>query len=41
MKKENVIAWLKKIGWVGFFFFLIKGLFWLYVIYYGGTKLFE
>jgi hypothetical protein len=27
--------WLKKIGWAGFFFFLIKGLLWLAVAYFG------
>ena len=25
--------WLIKLGWVGFFFFLIKGLLWLLVFY--------
>jgi hypothetical protein len=33
------LAWLKKIGWIGFFFFLAKGLFWLYLIYFGGKVL--
>ena len=23
--------WLKKIGWVGFFFFLIKGIIWILI----------
>lgn len=26
-------SWLKRIGWVGFFFFLIKGLIWLAVFF--------
>lgn len=26
MNKEKVMAYLKKMGWAGFFFFLIKGL---------------
>lgn len=26
--------WLKRIGWAGFLFFLIKGLVWLYVFYF-------
>jgi hypothetical protein len=30
-KKDKIIAYLKKLGWAGFFFFLIKGLT-LYVI---------
>lgn len=25
--------WLKRVGWIGFFFFLIKGLLWLIVPY--------
>ncbi len=25
-RKEKIVAWLKKLGWAGFFFFLIKGL---------------
>lgn len=24
--KDNIISWLKKLGWLGFMFFLIKGL---------------
>ncbi len=33
LQKEKIIAYLKKLGWVGFFFFLIKGLVWLAVAY--------
>jgi hypothetical protein len=29
------ITWLKRLGWAGFLFFLIKGLIWLAVIYFG------
>jgi hypothetical protein len=25
--------WFKKVGWIGFFFFLIKGLMWLLIPY--------
>ena len=28
-------SWLKRIGWIGFFFFLIKGLLWLGAFYFG------
>jgi len=28
-------SWLKRIGWVGFLFFLIKGLLWLGAFYFG------
>ena len=27
--------WLKRVGFLGFMFFLIKGLMWIAVIYYG------
>jgi hypothetical protein len=30
-RKEKMMAYLKKLGWAGFFFFLIKGLT-LYII---------
>lgn len=33
-------AWIKRLGWAGFFFFLIKGLIWLAVGYFG-FKIFE
>jgi hypothetical protein len=26
MNKEKWISWFKKMGWAGFFFFLIKGI---------------
>jgi hypothetical protein len=28
-RRERIIRYLKRIGWVGFFFFLIKGILWL------------
>ncbi|MDR6560128.1 MULTISPECIES: hypothetical protein [unclassified Arcicella] len=31
--KKDFRAWLKRLGWAGFFFFLIKGLLWLIVPY--------
>jgi hypothetical protein len=31
--------WLKRVGWVGFFFFLAKGLVWLAVFYFGAQGL--
>lgn len=34
MQQENKFKiWLKKVGWAGFFFFLIKGLLWLIIPY--------
>lgn len=26
VKRDKIVAYLKKLGWAGFFFFLIKGL---------------
>jgi hypothetical protein len=31
--RRKAMGWLKKLGWVGFLFFLIKGLAWLAVFY--------
>jgi hypothetical protein len=39
MNKEKIIIWAKKLGWVGFFFFLIKGLVWLAVFYFGAKTI--
>jgi hypothetical protein len=33
-EKNDQKSWLKRIGWAGFFFFLIKGLIWLAI--FGG-----
>lgn len=32
-------TWLKRLGWAGFLFFLIKGIAWLFV-FFGATKIF-
>jgi hypothetical protein len=32
-KGEKFSNWFKKLGWLGFFFFLIKGLLWLIIPY--------
>lgn len=32
--KKNIIGWIKKIGFWGFMFFLLKGLVWLAVGYF-------
>ena len=34
MNKEKVKLWFKRVGLVGFLFFLIKGLIWLVVFYF-------
>lgn len=33
-KSSKVMAWVKKLGFWGFMFFLIKGLIWLAVTYW-------
>ncbi|MDX2047771.1 MAG: hypothetical protein SFU87_13355 [Chitinophagaceae bacterium] len=30
--------WLKRLGWAGFLFFLIKGLIWLALIWWAGKS---
>jgi hypothetical protein len=37
-RREKIILWLKRLGFAGFLFFLLKGLVWLAVIF-GITKL--
>jgi hypothetical protein len=36
--KSKMALWLKRIGWAGFLFFLIKGLVWI-AVFYGGLRL--
>ncbi len=31
MMNPKFTAWIKRMGWAGFFFFLIKGLLWLLI----------
>jgi hypothetical protein len=33
--------WLKRLGWLGFFFFLVKGLVWLAVFFFAGNEIFK
>lgn len=33
-KKDKFNRWFKRVGWAGFFFFLIKGLLWLIIPYF-------
>jgi len=40
-KNRNFKLWLKRIGWAGFLFFLIKGLIWLAFFWFAGEKLFN
>jgi hypothetical protein len=35
--KKGFMVWLKRLGWAGFLFFLVKGLVWLFVLY-GGAR---
>jgi hypothetical protein len=38
---ERTRLWLKRIGWAGFLFFLLKGIGWLVVFYVLGNKLID
>jgi len=37
-KRKSLKEWLKKLGWLGFLFFLLKGMAWLF-IFYGASEL--
>jgi len=37
--KKNWLMWLKRLGWLGFLFFLIKGIVWLTVFFFAGSEL--
>lgn len=37
-KKEKLIKWVKKLGFWGFMFFLVKGLVWLALGYFVWNK---
>jgi hypothetical protein len=38
-KEENSRwKWVKRFGWLGFFFFLLKGLVWLAVFFFAGNE---
>jgi len=39
-KSVSTKTWVKRIGWTGFFFFLFKGIVWLFLIIFGGFKMF-
>jgi hypothetical protein len=38
-RKERIISWVKKLGVVGFLFFLIKGLIWIFIFLFVKSKL--
>lgn len=38
-QKAKIVSWLKKVGFLGFLFFLIKGLIWLVIFYFIGTNI--
>jgi len=40
-QKKGFQRWLKRIGVFGFLFFLIKGIGWLFVFYFGGDALLD
>jgi len=40
-EKKTFRKWLKRLGWVGFFFFLVKGLVWVAVFFFAGNEIFK
>ena len=40
-KKSSLIAWVKRLGFAGFLFFLVKGLVWLAVFFFTGNEIFK
>jgi hypothetical protein len=38
-KTGKALLYLKKLGWIGFFFFLIKGLFWLALLWFAKEQI--
>ncbi len=40
-RKEKMIFWFKRLGWLGFLFFLAKGIIWLVVAYFAGDAIFS
>lgn len=32
-QRKGIVVWFKRLGWIGFLFFLIKGLMWLIIPY--------
>jgi hypothetical protein len=41
MDSKKWQLWLKRTGWVGFLFFLIKGIVWLVLFYFAGKAVVE
>jgi hypothetical protein len=41
MKQEQRARWmwLKRLGWLGFAFFLLKGLIWLALFFFAGSEI--
>jgi hypothetical protein len=40
-KKSEMKTWLKRVGVVGFLFFLVKGLIWLGIFFFAGSTMFQ
>ena len=41
VNKNDKRNWLRRLGWLGFLFFLIKGLFWLAMFFFAGNEVFK
>jgi hypothetical protein len=40
-KQNEMKTWLKRVGVVGFLFFLVKGLIWLGIFFFAGSSMFK
>ncbi len=40
-EKKNFKTWLKRLGVAGFIFFLVKGLVWLAIFFFAGSRIFD
>lgn len=38
-RKAKIMFWFKRLGWAGFFFFLIKGIVWLVIFWLGAEAI--
>jgi hypothetical protein len=38
-QRKGMMVWIKRLGWAGFFFFLIKGLVWIAIFMFGAEAI--
>jgi hypothetical protein len=40
-QSKSFKTWIKRLGWIGFLFFLIKGILWLVLFFFAGNEIFK